>query len=175
MDSQEHTYAFGRRLFLAGSGALALMGARSAAAQESGNKPPAKLDKDLRQMLAEFVVAFDLKQVPAEVVELARLGFIDTVGVAVAGSHEDVAHIAAEMVKAGRLCAAMHDHRQLRACIAAARSARQWRLKPCDGLRLQLRQRTVCGAGDPRAARGRGKHECHAGRIHGRLTSSAAR
>ena len=100
MDSQEQTFAFGRRLFLAGSGALALMGARTAEAQDSANKPPAKLDKDLRQMAAEFVVAFDLKQVPADVIELARLGFVDTVGVAVAGSHEDVAHIAAEMVKA---------------------------------------------------------------------------
>jgi 2-methylcitrate dehydratase PrpD len=51
-------------------------------------------------MLAEFVVGFDLKQVPADVVELARVGFIDTVGVAVAGSHEEVSHIVAEMVKA---------------------------------------------------------------------------
>ena len=51
-------------------------------------------------MLAEFVVGFDLKQVPPEVIERARVAFIDTIGVAVAGSHEEVAHIVAEMVKA---------------------------------------------------------------------------
>lgn len=102
MDSKVHTYAFGRRLFLAGSGALALMSGSGggAKAQESGGDKPAPIPgKQLRQMLAEFVVAFDLKQVPAEVVDLARLAFIDTVGVAVAGSHEEVAHIAAGMVK----------------------------------------------------------------------------
>ena len=100
MNSQQHDYAFGRRLFLTGSSALALMmGTRSAAAQDPGGKPAAIAGKELRQILAEFVVAFDLKQVPAEVVELARLAFIDTVGVAVAGSHEEVAHIASGMVK----------------------------------------------------------------------------
>ncbi|MEA2985385.1 MAG: hypothetical protein QOD94_1639 [Alphaproteobacteria bacterium] len=103
MDSKDHTYAFGRRLFLAGSGALALMSGSGggAKAQDSGGGKAAPIPgQQLRQMLAEFVVAFDLKQVPPEVVELARLAFVDTVGVAVAGSHEEVAHIAAEMVKA---------------------------------------------------------------------------
>ena len=51
-------------------------------------------------MLAEFVVGFDIKQVPPEVIERARVAFIDTIGVAVAGSHEEVSHIVAEMVKA---------------------------------------------------------------------------
>jgi len=101
MNSQQHNHAFGRRVFLAGSSALALMmGTRNAKAQEAEGKPAAIPGKELRQILAEFVVAFDLKQVPPDVVELARLAFIDTVGVAVAGSHEEVAHIAAEMVKA---------------------------------------------------------------------------
>jgi 2-methylcitrate dehydratase PrpD len=99
MERREHSFAFGRRLFLAGSSALALIGSSRAMAQETGSKP-AKLDKALRQILAEFVVSFDLKQVPPEVIELARLAFVDTIGVAVAGSHEEVSHIAAEMVKA---------------------------------------------------------------------------
>ena len=99
--SEQHDHAFGRRVFLAGSSALALtLGIRNASAQETQTKPAAAGGKELRQVLAEFIVAFDLKQVPADVVELARLGFIDTVGVAIAGSHEEVAHIAAEMVKA---------------------------------------------------------------------------
>src|SRR5215207_3003940 len=100
MDSKEHRLTFDRRLFLAGSGVVALMSAGSAGAQEAGSKAAAIPGKQLRQILAEFIVGFDLKQVPAEVVELARLAFIDTIGVAVAGSHEDVSHIAAEMVKA---------------------------------------------------------------------------
>ncbi len=102
MGDKDHTYAFGRRLFLAGTGALALMsgsGASASAQESAGGKPAPIPGKQLRQILAEFVVAFDLKQVPPEIVELARLAFIDTVGVAVAGSHEEVAHIAAGMVK----------------------------------------------------------------------------
>jgi 2-methylcitrate dehydratase PrpD len=102
MGDKDHTYAFGRRLFLAGTGALALMsgsGARASAQESAGGKPAPIAGKQLRQILAEFVVAFDLKQVPPEIVELARLAFIDTVGVAVAGSHDEVAHIAAGMVK----------------------------------------------------------------------------
>jgi 2-methylcitrate dehydratase PrpD len=99
MNNQDSAHPFDRRVFLAGAGALAAMGANSAAlAQQGGGK--ATPDKRLRQMLAEFVVGFDLKQVPPVVIERARVAFIDTIGVAVAGSHEEVAHIVAEMVKA---------------------------------------------------------------------------
>ena len=95
----DNGHPFDRRVFLAGTGALALMGAGDAAlAQQGGGKPPS--DRRLRQMLAEFVVGFDLRQVPAQVIERARVALIDTIGVAVAGSHEEVAHIVAEMVKA---------------------------------------------------------------------------
>ena len=102
MDSKEHRFAFDRRLFLAGSGVVALMSANNAGAQVNdwAGKPAAIRSKTLRQILAEFIVGFDLKQVPAEVVELARLAFIDTIGVAVAGSHEEVSRIAVEMAKA---------------------------------------------------------------------------
>src|SRR5215218_9654447 len=99
MTNQDNGYPFDRRLFLAGAGALAAMGANSAAlAQQEGGKPAAP-DKRLRQMLAEFVVGFDIKQVPPAVIDRARVAFIDTIGVSVAGSHEEVAHIVAEMVK----------------------------------------------------------------------------
>ena len=86
--------------FSRGSAALALMGANEAAPAQQGGGKAAAPDKRLRQILAEFVVGFDLKQVPPQVIERARVGFIDTIGVAVAGSHEEVAHIVAEMVKA---------------------------------------------------------------------------
>ncbi len=99
MNNQDHAHPFDRRVFLAGAGALALMGAANRRAGAAGRQGRAS-DKRLRQMLAEFVVGFDLKQVPPAVIDRARVAFIDTIGVAVAGSHEEVAHIVAEMVKA---------------------------------------------------------------------------
>ena len=100
MDNPDNGHPFDRRLFLAGSAALALGGAPGVAtAQQSGGKPAAP-DKQLRQILAEFIVGFDLKQVPPQVVERARVALIDTIGVAVAGSHEEVAHLVAGMVQA---------------------------------------------------------------------------
>ena len=100
MTQQGTAHPFDRRLFLAGTGALALMTTGGAAfAQQEGGKAAAS-GRQLRQMLADFVVGFDIKQVPPEVIERARVAFIDTIGVSVAGSHEEVAHIVAEMVKA---------------------------------------------------------------------------
>jgi 2-methylcitrate dehydratase PrpD len=101
MTNKDNAHPFDRRVFLAGAGALAVTGANGAAlAQEGGGKPMTVPGKQLRQILAEFVVGFDLGNVPADVIERARVAFIDTIGVAVAGSHEEVSHIVAEMVKA---------------------------------------------------------------------------
>jgi len=101
---RDNGHSFDRRLFLAGTGALALAGTPTAAVAQQGGGggggKPAATDKRLRQILAEFVVGFDLRQAPPQVIERARVALIDTVGVAVAGSHEEVAHIVAEMVKA---------------------------------------------------------------------------
>jgi 2-methylcitrate dehydratase PrpD len=101
MTYQGTAHPFDRRLFfLAGTGALALLTTGGAVlAQGEGGKAAAS-GRRLRQVLADFVVGFDLKQVPPEVIERARVAFIDTIGVSVAGSHEEVAHIVAEMVKA---------------------------------------------------------------------------
>lgn len=100
MHNQDDTYPFDRRLFLTGAGALtgslALAGASGPAHAQQG-KPS---ERRLRQKLADFVVGFDLKAAPAEVVARARVAFIDSIGVAVAGAHEEVAHIVAEMVRA---------------------------------------------------------------------------
>ena len=93
MDAQKQMHVFDHRLFLAGVGSLSLLAASSAAAQTTAS------GQELRQLLAEFVVAFDVRRVPADVIELARLAFIDSIGVAVAGSHEKVAHIAADIVR----------------------------------------------------------------------------
>ena len=42
------------------------------------------------QGIADFVTGFDLKTVPQPVIDRARAVFIDTVGVMLAGSHEEV-------------------------------------------------------------------------------------
>ena len=52
------------------------------------------------QAIADFVTGFDLKTVPQPVIERARAVFIDTVGVMLAGSHEEAAHLIVAMVKA---------------------------------------------------------------------------
>jgi len=98
MTNRDNGHPFDRRVFIAGAGALAAMGANRAALAQQPPKPGA--NRQLRQVLAEFVAGLDLKQVPPDVIERARVSFIDTIGVSVAGSHEEVAHIVAEMVKA---------------------------------------------------------------------------
>src|SRR5438093_8585125 len=67
--------------------------AQQALAAEPGAKP-------LSRVLAEFVAGFELKNAPPEVIDRARVAFIDTMGVMLAGSREEVAHLAVDMVKA---------------------------------------------------------------------------
>ena len=99
MDKQAIAHPFDRRLFLAGTGALALAATGGVASSQPAGHTAAAPNRRLRQMLADFVVGFDLKAVPAEVIARARVAFIDTIGVAIAGSHEEVSHIVVEMVK----------------------------------------------------------------------------
>ena len=99
MDKQAIAHPFDRRLFLAGTGALALAATGGVASSQPAGHTAAAPNRRLRQMLADFVVGFDLKAVPAEVIARARVAFIDTIGVAIAGSHEEVLHIVVEMVK----------------------------------------------------------------------------
>ena len=100
-----------RRLFLGGAGAVSAAGAatlvaQGAAAQEA--KPagapaapafPTPPAKKLSDTIADFVVGFDPKSVPPLAFERARLAFIDTVAVMLAGSREEGSAIACEMVR----------------------------------------------------------------------------
>ena len=52
------------------------------------------------QAIADFVTGFDLDKAPQQVVERARTVIIDTVGVMLAGSHEEAFHLMVAMVKA---------------------------------------------------------------------------
>ena len=61
---------------------------------------PAAGEKKLSELIADFVVGFDLKRVPELAHERTRLAFTDTLGVMLAGSQEKVAQIACDMAKA---------------------------------------------------------------------------
>src|ERR1700674_963095 len=85
-----------RRLFLGAAGALTLLG-QPALAQEA--KPAAAPLKKLIESIADFVVGFDLKTVPPLGIERARLAFIDTLAVMLAGSREEGSQLVCEMVR----------------------------------------------------------------------------
>src|SRR6185295_13872129 len=61
----------------------------------------------LSARIADFVTGFDLKSAPPVVIERTRLAFVDTVGVALAGSTEKVAGIVRDMVRAEGAAAAV--------------------------------------------------------------------
>jgi 2-methylcitrate dehydratase PrpD len=91
-----------RRLFL-GAGAATLIGAAGAAraqaqAPQAVGTGAAALKPTAR--VVDFVAGFDLKAVPALAIERARLAFIDTVGVMLAGSRSEPAAIVLELVRA---------------------------------------------------------------------------
>jgi 2-methylcitrate dehydratase PrpD len=88
-----------RRSILGASALTVLAMAGEALAQQPGvpNAPDAR---KLTRLLAEYIVGFDLKNVPEAVIDRSRIALIDTIGVMLAGSHEEVSHIALEMVKA---------------------------------------------------------------------------
>lgn len=91
-----------RRLFLGSTFALVATSGAVLVKQSRAQEPlkPTPAGKTLSQILADYVVNFDLKAVPPEVINRARIGFIDTLGVMLAGSREQVAAIAVDMVKA---------------------------------------------------------------------------
>jgi 2-methylcitrate dehydratase PrpD len=86
-----------RRVFLGGSAAAMLALPNRGSAQTMSSTGSRKA---LSAELAEFIVGFELKSAPALAVERARLAFIDTLGVMLAGSHTEPAEIVAAMVKA---------------------------------------------------------------------------
>src|SRR5437773_2004918 len=91
-----------RRLLLGASAAAVLGASRALAQQAPAAKPAEPLPggKKLVQLIAEYVAGLDLKNGPPEVIRRARVAFIETMGVMLAGSREEVAHLAVDMVKA---------------------------------------------------------------------------
>ena len=70
-----------RRLFLASSAAALTLRPSGGSAQTT----PASESRGLSARIAEFVTGFDLKAAPPLAIERARIAFIDTVGVMLAG------------------------------------------------------------------------------------------
>jgi 2-methylcitrate dehydratase PrpD len=89
-----------RRLFLAAGGA-ALLAAPGATWAESETRPSggAAETRRLSEAIAAFVTGFDLKNVPPVAVERARIAFVDTIGVMLAGSRQPAAEIVCDMVR----------------------------------------------------------------------------
>ena len=56
-------------------------------------------NKKISAVMADYIAGFDLASAPPTVVDRARIAFIDTIGVMLAGSHEEVSHLMVEMVK----------------------------------------------------------------------------
>ena len=84
-----------RRVFLAGAAATALIPNVGHA-----QMPPSVETTILSEKVAAFAAGFDLKAVPPLAIQRARIAFIDTVGVMLAGSQEKAAEIVRDMVKA---------------------------------------------------------------------------
>src|SRR5262245_31210655 len=98
MAKHDDSQALDRRSFL-GASALTLGALTSLPDLAWAQAPREAGGKQISRLLAEFIAGFELKNAPPEVIDRARVAFIDTMGVMLAGSREDVAHLAVEMVK----------------------------------------------------------------------------
>jgi 2-methylcitrate dehydratase PrpD len=122
MTSEDGSNPLDRRIFL-GTGTAAIVALPSIAAaqqqQQSGGATPvaaAREGKTAGESIADFISGFDLKTVPAVVVDRSRVAFLDTVGVMLAGSQLPPADIVCDVVKlAGSEPAATVVGRPLRA------------------------------------------------------------
>ena len=131
---------------------------------EQGRRQVRRRQFRVSQAVAEFVTGFDLKNVPQPVIDRARAMFIDTVGVMLAGSHEEaLPHLIVEMVKAeGSAPQASIVQESLRASPQLA-ALRERRRRPRHGLRLHLHARAGDRGADPGDLAGRGDHQGDAG------------
>jgi 2-methylcitrate dehydratase PrpD len=89
-----------RRLFLATSTATLLASTATARAQEKPQAAGAGEAAKPTPQIVDFISSFDLKRVPPLALERARLAFIDTVGVMLAGSRSEPAALVLDMVRA---------------------------------------------------------------------------
>jgi 2-methylcitrate dehydratase PrpD len=120
MADDDASHSLDRRIFL-GASTAAMMGLPSIGlAQQTGAAPPpaagGKEEKPVSDSLADYIVGFDLKNAPPLAIERARIAFVDTIGVMLAGSQLPPAGIVCGVVKlTGSAPAATIVGRDLRA------------------------------------------------------------
>ena len=87
-----------RRQFIALAASAAVASPTAVRAQA---KAPANTGTQIKpaQLIAEFVTGFDLKTVPPVVIDRARVAFVDTVGVMLAGSQHHPTDIVVDMIR----------------------------------------------------------------------------
>src|SRR6516162_4645131 len=90
-----------RRIFLGASTAtlFGLPGISLAQQQSGPGKGSDPTARAPSQAIADFVTGFDLKSAPPVVIERARIAFVDTVGVMLAGSQLPPADIVCDIIK----------------------------------------------------------------------------
>ena len=101
-DSMTLQHTIDRRRLLGAAGALT-MAATPALPQEpkpaAEARPPAPPARRLSDTIADFVAGFDPATLPPLAIERARLAFIDTFAVMLAGGREEGSQIVCEMVQ----------------------------------------------------------------------------
>ena len=103
MAKDDNGNALDRRIFLGASTATLLGPPRISLAQRQSPGAPGKGSEPVTpapsQAIADFVTGFDLKSAPPVVIERARIAFVDTVGVMLAGSQLPPADIVCDIIK----------------------------------------------------------------------------
>ena len=103
MGKDDNGNALDRRIFLGASTATLLGPPRISLAQQQRPSEPGKRSEPVTrtpsQAIADFVTGFDLKSAPPVVIERARIAFVDTVGVMLAGSQLPPADIVCDIIK----------------------------------------------------------------------------
>src|SRR5262249_58203760 len=97
-----HESSIDRRLLLGAfgaAGAVTVLGQPVLAQDAKSEAKPDATAKRLSDTIADFVVDLDPKSLPPLAIERARLAFIDTLAVMLAGSREEGSELVCEMVR----------------------------------------------------------------------------
>jgi 2-methylcitrate dehydratase PrpD len=102
MDKKDLSGSFDRRAFVGASTATVLELPSFSLAQQQRQSEPLVVSEPATpapsQGIADFATGFDLKNAPPIVIERARIAFVDTVGVMLAGSQSSPADIVCDIV-----------------------------------------------------------------------------
>jgi 2-methylcitrate dehydratase PrpD len=123
MTNGQHGHSFDRRIFLGATTATLLGRPDISTAEQKSSGPVTATGNTVvpnpvnpSKIIADFVTGFDVRQAPPLVIDRARVAFVDTVGVMLAGSQLPPADIVCDVIKSeGSAPAASIVGRPLRA------------------------------------------------------------